>query len=499
FDDVKDAGVIRRELDIPEEAFVAGMVARFDHPKDYETFFAAAESLIAKKSDIYFVAVGEGPERERFERIVSDKGMGKNIVFTGLRRDIPDLINSFDVGVLLSGYEGCSNVIMEYMACGKPVVASKAGGNPELVAYGETGLLVENADSRSTVEAIEYLYKNEKDRCKMGANGRDKIRKGFTAGIMARKTESVFAELIDLKYDKIKADMAFVMSQFPETHETFILREMSALKKAGIKFKIYSLKPCRDKIVHEEARGLMRNTVYASVSGVRLAICGWRLAVSGLRRPVTTAKTLAYVIGLYLKRPKELLKGLYVWLECIYLAPILRREGVKHIHSHWATMPTTAAVILSKLTGLPYSFTAHAWDIFVSQNGLREKIRKAKFVVTCTDYNRRFLVDLVRRDTWDVGRGTLDVKDEKIYRNYHGLEKSWFEIASSASMQTRPPRNDGGAAGTQARAPRNDGGRGLDSSLANMKAGLTQNDTLYAHRTPHKSFICHMGAGAGWS
>ena len=202
----------------------------------------------------------------------------------------------------------------------------------------------------------------------------------------------------------MNAKIIYILSQFPEIHETFILREIVALRERGIKVKILSLKPCRDKLIHPQAQEFIKDTVYGRLSV--LSIVYWVL-----RRPVKTIDTLLYVVKTYRKSPKDLVKALYVLFESLYFINIIKKEKITHIHSHWATMPTTAAMILNKLTGTPFSFTAHAWDIFVNCNGLEEKVKQARFVITCTDYNRKFLSHLCRNE-----------ESRKIYLNYHGVD-----------------------------------------------------------------------------
>ncbi|MBP7216798.1 MAG: glycosyltransferase, partial [Candidatus Omnitrophica bacterium] len=330
------------------------------------------------------------------------------IKFTGLRKDIPDLINAMDICVLSSHYEGLPNVIMEYMACSKPVIATRVGGCPELVVEGKTGYLVPPKNPKALADKIVALLKDKTLRVVMGRAGRKRVEDLFTSQRMAQETEQLYESLVQPR-------IAYILSQFPETHETFILREIRALKQKQVGIKILSMKPCRDKVIHDEARELIGETVYGHVNVLSIVYCV-------LSKPIRTFRALLYIFKTYGKNPKELIKALYVLFECFYFLRVIKKENIRHIHSHWATMPTTAAMVLSKLTGIPFSFTAHAWDIFVNPDGLDEKIKRARCVVTCTDYNRRFL-------TYFCKNG----EQNKIHLNYHGIE-----IASVASL----PRND---------------------------------------------------------
>ncbi|MDD5680059.1 MAG: glycosyltransferase [Candidatus Omnitrophica bacterium] len=401
FLNLKYMAVIKKSLGIPTASPVIGMIGRFSAQKDYMTFFETAKEVHQIFPEAYFLAVGDGPLKERLASSVERLAISKNVIFTGLRKDIPDLINAMDICVLSSHYEGCPNVILEYMACSKPVVASNVGGCAELVIDGETGFIVEPRNASVLADRIIQLLNNNDLRQQMGEKGRKRIESHFSVEKMVAQTETLYRKLTQPR-------IAYILSQFPVTSETFILREIRALQSRGVNIKIVSLKPCRDKIIHPEARELMRHTLYAravTFGGLRFSFC----------YPVRALKTLSYVVSTYTSNPVGLAKALYVWLECLSLADMIKRDGITHIHSHWATMPTTAALILSKLAGIPFSFTAHAWDIFVDSAGLGEKIEKAKFTVTCTEYNRQFLHDIYQNGD-----------KEKIYRNYHGIDIDKF-------------------------------------------------------------------------
>ncbi len=206
--------------------------------------------------------------------------------------------------------------------------------------------------------------------------------------------------------------LGMIVSQFPEMHETFIMRELSALRDAGIPLRIYSLKRCRDPIVHPQAQKLLGLTRYVVWND---AVVWVRAAGLVLRRPMRAFSILGWVVRHHSGRAFLLAKALVVWAQAIVIAEKMREEGITHIHAHWATVPTTAAVIASDWLGIPFSFTAHAWDIFVRNPSLKEKIRLSARVMTCTDYNRRFLQHLCPGER------------EKIIVNYHGVDLGKFQ------------------------------------------------------------------------
>jgi glycosyltransferase involved in cell wall biosynthesis len=101
-----------------------------------------------------------------------------------------------------------------------------------------------------------------------------------------------------------------------------------------------------------------------------------------------------------------------------YLAELFQREGIEHVHAHWATYPTTVAMLVRRWSGIPYSFTAHAYDIHMVARLLPEKIRSAEFVVTCASVNANYLASMVARD-----------ESDKIHVNYHGADLERFSVA----------------------------------------------------------------------
>lgn len=207
--------------------------------------------------------------------------------------------------------------------------------------------------------------------------------------------------------------LAYVLSQFPEMHETFILREIVEMRKRGFDITVYSLKPCKDEIIHPEAEALLPHTVYAPFfASLRVwkAVGFWLL-----RRPVRFFTTFFRHVGMHLSDPQAAFKVLVLGPKLMYYAYLMRKEHARHIHAHWATIPASAAMIISDMLDLDWSLTAHAWDIFVKNPTLKEKIRRARFVFTCTEYNRRYL------------EGLVPEASSRILLMYHGVKLKQIE------------------------------------------------------------------------
>ncbi|MDD4899720.1 MAG: glycosyltransferase [Candidatus Omnitrophica bacterium] len=407
FDNLKPAFVMRNEFGIPKDAFVVGMVARFDHPKDYTTFIRTAKIVISKVPNVYFIAVGDGPLRGQIEELASTLLIKKNIVFTGLRKDVPDLINSFDLGFFASLHEGCSNAILEYMSCAKPVVATAVGGCSELVIDGKNGFLANAKAENELAERVIQLLLEPELRSKMGKEGRAIIESRFNLEIMVGKTEALYHELL-------KPKVAFILSQFPCYDETFILRELTQLKENGLNYLIYSIKPCRDKIVHEAAEKLVKDTRYLPLFSLRLFLINlWFL----LRHPIRYLAVFVKIFFGNLKSPNFFIKSVGLFPQAVAFAWQARKEKITHVHGQWATYPATYAMVISRLNNIPFSFTGHAHDIFMDTTMLAQKIKAARFVTTCTQDNKRYLAKILQNSSLE----------DRIIVNHHGVDFEKFK------------------------------------------------------------------------
>jgi glycosyltransferase involved in cell wall biosynthesis len=189
--DLKDRDAVRVELGIGTR-YVAGMVAGFRHHKDYGSLVRAAHRVLEKRDDVTFVCVGGGPELEGIRELARGD---KRIIFTGKRSDVESIVNAFDIGILSTYGEGISNSIMEYMAAGKPVVATEGGGTGELVIDGETGFLVPKRSPDRMAEKIEELLGNDELRETMGRLGKERIQGEFSIERMRSEHTALYEKL----------------------------------------------------------------------------------------------------------------------------------------------------------------------------------------------------------------------------------------------------------------------------------------------------------------
>ncbi|MBI5649262.1 MAG: glycosyltransferase family 4 protein [Chloroflexi bacterium] len=184
--------------------FNAIMVARMDQEKDYATFFATARQLVSqnKQSVWRFTALGSGTLREQWIKVGRDLVEKNALAFPNAGIEVLPQVCDADVGVLMTTpgiAEGCSNAIMEYMACGLPVVCSDSGGNRELVLDGETGFIIPPRDVNALVEKLTWLKEHPAQAARMGQAGRQRILTHFSVEQMVEKTLAVYREMLHVK------------------------------------------------------------------------------------------------------------------------------------------------------------------------------------------------------------------------------------------------------------------------------------------------------------
>ena len=178
---------LRREIGLPDGSLVIGTVGRLDPIKDYPSLLRAFTVLRRDRPDSHLVIVGEGAERSALEQLA-----GEGTHFLGDRQDVPSLFRLFDVFVLPSINEGISNTILEAMASGRPVVATRVGGNLELVQDGETGRLVHPRSPDELASAIADYLSDAELRQRHGDAARSLVLRRFSISSMVAGYEEVY-------------------------------------------------------------------------------------------------------------------------------------------------------------------------------------------------------------------------------------------------------------------------------------------------------------------
>lgn len=204
FQNLKEPDSIRKEIFGDETGlFIVGMVASFEERKDYKTLIDAAIPLIFSEDKLRFILIGGGNDLNEIKSIVPHSLLNK-IIFLGKKSNVEPIINIFDVGILLTNAkvhgEGISNSIIEYMALGKPVIATRGGGTNEVVFDDKNGYLIDAGNENQLIEKIQDIMKDA-NRNDLGKRGRKMVEVKFDLKIMTDQYETVYKRLMKEKKD----------------------------------------------------------------------------------------------------------------------------------------------------------------------------------------------------------------------------------------------------------------------------------------------------------
>ena len=184
------------DLPFNSEFIYIGSVGRMHGVKDQLTLVRAFIRLLEKqpelKANVRLIIIGDGPLRQQAIHLLESKGVAELAWLPGQRNDIADIMRRLDIFVLPSKAEGISNTILEAMATGLPVVATRVGGNPELIDDGETGRLVEKENNGDMAEALLDYVGNPEKRQRHGANGLEKVRRQYALEVMVNHYLAVY-------------------------------------------------------------------------------------------------------------------------------------------------------------------------------------------------------------------------------------------------------------------------------------------------------------------
>ena len=224
--------------------------------------------------------------------------------------------------------------------------------------------------------------------------------------------------------DGAKAKLAYIVSTWPRLSQTFVLTEVLALERRGVALRIFSIKEPGTEPVHGDLRRVRAKATYLSLANNRKEVVRGNFATA-LRHPLRYLRTLLRAVAL---NPRW--SFLQSFLQAGYVADLLSREAITHLHAHFATAPASVAMFTHHLTGIPYTFTAHAKDIYFDTKPrlLRAKIKHARAVVTISEYNRRHLAQL-----------THPLASQKVHCVYNGMDLRIYSNGNSSIEKLPDP------------------------------------------------------------
>lgn len=192
-----------------------------------------------------------------------------------------------------------------------------------------------------------------------------------------------------------RGTVAVLMSRFPTVTETFILREMIEMERQGQPVRLVPMLKDSPPVIHDAAKPWLDVALYTPYLSPAIIAANLRTLLRRPRRYLSLLRRLVFgTVG----SPGTLIRTLAIFPKSVFLAGALTREGIRHIHAHYATHPATMALIIATLSDITFSFTVHAHDIQIDRSLLRWKLRETRFVRSISDFNRRFLERLYPKE-----------------------------------------------------------------------------------------------------
>jgi len=222
--------------------------------------------------------------------------------------------------------------------------------------------------------------------------------------------------------------LGMILKGYPRISETFISNEILLLENLGFAIHLFSMRQPRENFAHKSVARIQAGVDYLPETLLRpLPRLMYHNCLLAAQKPQAYAGAMKIAFQRFLRaRKSATLKHLF---QAGYLVHrLLATRKITHLHAHFAHSPASVAMFASILSGLPFSFTAHAKDVYTSDpRQLKDKLIRAQFAVTCTEYNRRFL------------RQVLEDNRRPLYRIYHGIDTKLFSFNQDDFPKAQKP------------------------------------------------------------
>jgi glycosyltransferase involved in cell wall biosynthesis len=183
------------EFHTSAEHLLLGMVAQLIPRKGHTLVLKAMQQLISDHPNLQLICFGQGSQREALEQVAKERGLQDRVLFTGFRDDLPKWLGCIDILVHPAYTEGLGISLIQAAACSVPVIASHAGGMPEIVHDQQNGLLIEPGDLAGLVQALKRLIEEPDTRQQFGEAGRQLVEQEFSIEQMVEGNLTVYREL----------------------------------------------------------------------------------------------------------------------------------------------------------------------------------------------------------------------------------------------------------------------------------------------------------------
>lgn len=230
--DVTANSIVRQELSIPFDAPVCSIVAALRPEKNHDMFLHGAALIRQRFPDTRFLIVGDGPERDRLEKLKAQLKLSESVRFLGTRKDIPAILAASNVCALTSKMEANPVSILEALSTRVPVVATRVGSVPTTVIDGETGYLVTPGDEVAFADRVTHLLSHPSEAANMGRNGRDLVCKDWSVDSMVRGYENLILRIYKSKGFRVDFELP-VVEELPVAEEDLVATASDAAMLVG--------------------------------------------------------------------------------------------------------------------------------------------------------------------------------------------------------------------------------------------------------------------------
>lgn len=194
----EEAPLPRAYLAVPDGVPLLGAIGSLVEAKDHATLLSAMRIVAETEPLVYLAIAGEGPLRSEIEEQIVRYGLHENVKLFGHREDIPRLLASLDVFIMSSVSEGLGTSVLDALATGLPIVATAAGGIPEMIHDGDTGILVPTRDPQALADGILRMLRNGEAARKMAERGKEMVALKFSVDSMVQGTIKNYERLLSL-------------------------------------------------------------------------------------------------------------------------------------------------------------------------------------------------------------------------------------------------------------------------------------------------------------
>lgn len=445
-------------------------VGRFKEKKGFLTLIRACHLLALRGCQFRCCIVGYGPLQADMESLIRELNLEDIVQLAGKKtlEEVVALYQESDIFTLPcqvaqdGDRDGIPNVLMEAMACRLPVVTTEVSGIPELIQHNHNGILVPPQDPESLASALARLIDNRSLRQNLGQAGRATIEQRFSSiqtshrlkELLLKEAPTARAETPSHESetaccpDHSSADLSshdgtgtadhrigYILKGFPRRSEAFITNEISLLEQMGLRLHLFSAFQGEAEGAGSQARALLSPLTHLPEDNEKTGSGFLPWLTANLPRYLSSHVRMIRTSPLrYLRAASEAVRlsihcrsEFFSWPKKVFYKDFLRAGfiaefvveagNIRHLHAHFCHGSTTMAMFASMLTGLPFSFTAHAKDIYLPKLNpgdlLQIKLRRAKFVVTCTGANHQYLEEACPQGS-------------PIHTIYHGVDTARF-------------------------------------------------------------------------